>query len=173
MDDDWAIVIGINQYPKVVGASPLLGAVDDAKKFKQWLLKPEGGAVPQAHIGEFIQDASVSSGTLKPTESQLRYFRGSAAHLSAAAPVRAPAVPVLLRSRNFPTGRVHPQRRPADGKRHHADAFAAHPEYFAEGIRSSAYFKQVVLIMDCCRDFEKNVIPNHFDFLDPWITGNH
>jgi hypothetical protein len=74
MDDDWAIVIGINQYPKVVGASPLQGAVDDARKFKQWLVRPDGGAVPENHIGEFIQDSSVSSGKLRPTESQLRAF---------------------------------------------------------------------------------------------------
>jgi Caspase domain len=170
MDDDWAIVIGINQYPKVVGASPLQGAVDDARKFKAWLLKPEGGAVPQAHIGEFIQDASISSGTLKPTESQLRafiedqllsflpqrpfgrrlylYFSGHGISPTGQESIRNAAL--LMANASMPTPLLH-----------------IPGNILAEGMRSSAYFKQVVLIMDCCRDFEKNVIPNHFDFVDP------
>jgi hypothetical protein len=177
MKDDWAIVIGINQYPKVVGASPLLGAVDDARKFKQWLLKPEGGAVPPGHIGEFIQDPSVpsgSSGALKPTESQLRafiedqlltflpdrpfgrrlylYFSGHGISPTGQESIRNAAL--LMANAIMPTPLLH-----------------IPGNILAEGMRSSAYFKQVVLIMDCCRDFEKNVIPNHFDFLDPVDNG--
>jgi hypothetical protein len=170
MDDDWAIVIGINQYPKVVGASPLQGAVGDATKFKQWLLRPDGGAVPPGHIGEFIQDLSVSSGALKPTESQLRsfieeqllsflpnrpfgrrmylYFSGHGISPTGQESIRNAAL--LMANAIMPTPLLH-----------------IPGNILAEGLRSSAYFKQVVLIMDCCRDFEKNVIPNHFDFIDP------
>ena len=41
----WAIVVGINCYPKRTGLGPLKGAVADAADFADWALDPQGGAV--------------------------------------------------------------------------------------------------------------------------------
>lgn len=42
---NWAIVVGINNYPERAQQNPLLGAVADACDFADWALDPAGGAV--------------------------------------------------------------------------------------------------------------------------------
>jgi hypothetical protein len=42
MDEDYAIVVGINTYPKL---TPLTSAVNDANAFAEWLRDPEGGGI--------------------------------------------------------------------------------------------------------------------------------
>lgn len=46
--DDWALAVGITEYPDINGLSPLDGAEDDALDFLAWVTDPTGGAVPDA-----------------------------------------------------------------------------------------------------------------------------
>ena len=170
MDDDWAIVIGINQYPNVTGASALQGAVNDAQDFIHWLTRPDGGAVQDDHIGRFIQDTNAPSGTLKPAKSQFEAF------IEDRFLTILPQRPIGRRLYLYFSGHgISPtgQESIRNAALLMANAVMPAPllhipgNILAEGIRSSAYFSEVVLFMDCCRDVQKNVIPNVFDFFDP------
>lgn len=46
----WAIVVGINAYPKQADQGPLQGAVADACDFADWALDPAGGDVAPEHL---------------------------------------------------------------------------------------------------------------------------
>src|SRR5262249_5655878 len=63
-DTDWAIVAGISHYPYLEKAE-VPGAAGDAKRFKQWLMSPEGGGVPERNI-ELITPPETP--TAEPTE---------------------------------------------------------------------------------------------------------
>lgn len=47
---NFAIVVGINEYPQRAGQNPLDGAVDDACDFADWVLNPAGGDVPRENL---------------------------------------------------------------------------------------------------------------------------
>jgi hypothetical protein len=173
MENDWAIVIGINKYPKVTGAPSLQGAVDDAKKFCDWLEDPVGGAVPTEHIGTFFQDNTSSVPTV-PNESQLITFIEN--NLISMLPQRPFGRRFYLYCSGHgisPTG----QESIRNAALLMANAIMPTPLFhvsgniLAEGMRSSAYFQEVVLIMDCCRDLKKNVLPHSFQFIDPVEDG--
>jgi uncharacterized caspase-like protein len=174
MENDWAIVIGINQYPNVTGANDLQSAVNDAEDFIKWLVKDDGGAVPDDHIAKLLQKTSEVGGRFKPAKSQFEafvedrfltilpqrpigrrlylYFSGHGISPTGQESIRNAAL--LMANAVMPTPLLH-----------------IPGNILAEGMRSSAYFSEVVLFMDCCRDFQKNVIPNHFDFIDPVEIG--
>lgn len=42
---NYALVVGINEYPALSGLGPLKGAVADACDFAEWVIDPDGGAV--------------------------------------------------------------------------------------------------------------------------------
>jgi hypothetical protein len=51
MDEDFAIVVGIDSYPKL---PPLSSAVADATAFAEWLRKPDGGGITEQSRLEII-----------------------------------------------------------------------------------------------------------------------
>lgn len=48
--EDYAIVVGINQYPGLGAGRALKGAEADAQKFYEWLIAPDQGGVPPDHV---------------------------------------------------------------------------------------------------------------------------
>jgi hypothetical protein len=46
-EQDYAIVIGINAYPRL---RPLRGALSDAIEFAEWLRNPSGGGLPEGNV---------------------------------------------------------------------------------------------------------------------------
>ena len=56
---NWAIVIGINQYWKPEAC--LKGAINDARKMCEWLLRVDGGAVPPRNLYLLLTDPVVDS----------------------------------------------------------------------------------------------------------------
>jgi len=65
--EDYALVIGINDYPSYRG---LKGAVDDAKDFGQWLLDPNGGGIdPHDSKKCIVIDSSPSP--IKPLQQHI------------------------------------------------------------------------------------------------------
>ena len=43
--NDYAVVVGINHYP---GLSDLKGAENDARAFQDWLVRKDGGNIPNS-----------------------------------------------------------------------------------------------------------------------------
>ncbi len=52
-DQDFAVVVGINGYPQL---TPLRGAHQDANSFKNWLLSPDGGGLPEENVRLILSD---------------------------------------------------------------------------------------------------------------------
>jgi hypothetical protein len=49
MDGDWALRVGIDRYLKA-GVKALHGAVGDATRFRDWVIRPPGGGVDPGHV---------------------------------------------------------------------------------------------------------------------------
>jgi hypothetical protein len=171
MKDDWALVYGINQYPNVLGALPLQGAVKDAEKFIDWLNRPDGGAVPKNHLGMFLQKTGSPVSATRPTELNIRRFIQDRF-----LPKVKKKIPIGRRLYLYFSGHgISPTGQEAIRNSALLMADAMTPELLfhipgnilAEGMRSSAYFQEVVLIMDCCRDLKENVAPNDFKYFAP------
>lgn len=58
-DAHFAVVVGINRYP---GLTDLMGPLDDAADFVDWLVSPTGGAVPIANVFEVPATRDLSPG---------------------------------------------------------------------------------------------------------------
>lgn len=55
-DNDYALVLGINDYPKY---RPLRGAIPDAEEFAKWLVDDvRGGGLPDTHVETIISKAA-------------------------------------------------------------------------------------------------------------------
>jgi hypothetical protein len=49
--NDYALVIGVDHYPEWAnGAKTLSGPSNDARDFRDWLVSPSGGGLPEAHV---------------------------------------------------------------------------------------------------------------------------
>ncbi|MGL4597840.1 MAG: caspase family protein [Bacteroidia bacterium] len=54
MEEDYALIIGIDHYKPDGGLRMLNGPIRDANKFKQWLLDPNGGNIPKENTVELL-----------------------------------------------------------------------------------------------------------------------
>jgi hypothetical protein len=152
--EDWAIVVGISAYP---GISEAVGAEADARAFRDWLIDPAGGDVPQDQV-ELIVTSEYGPPWERPEPAKPTFLELWAAGEK------------LLR-RGEGTGCV--------GRRLYL-YFAGHGiaaketetallmanahkramgaplhwlgEYTAEHFRQSSYFDEILLFMDCCRE---------------------
>lgn len=69
----YAVVVGIDRYP---GISDLTGAKADATKFAEWLLHPEGGALPRDNVQVLVKSPDeeatyMSLETAEPTQDSI------------------------------------------------------------------------------------------------------
>jgi hypothetical protein len=175
MENDWALVVGINRYP-LAGVKTLHGAVHDAEKFRDWVIDEKGGNVDPDQVKLLLSPP-------KPTETEARpkpvlsqifeffetlpmmlggghgrrlyvYLSGHGISPSGTESVRNAAL-LMANARspnlwhNFP-GNV-----------------------WAEGARSAALFREVVLIMDCCRDLKNSANVHPHIFGDPTPDAKH
>ena len=69
-DQDFAIVIGINAYPQL---PPLRGAIQDALLFKNWLVRADGGGVPEDNIRLVLSPDSLAGNPInaKPGKGEI------------------------------------------------------------------------------------------------------
>ena len=56
--EDFAIVVGINAYPQL---TPLRGALQDANMFKNWLISPKGGDLPDTNVKTILSPDGFAS----------------------------------------------------------------------------------------------------------------
>jgi len=151
--DDYAVIVGITSYP---GLKPLQGPENDARVFSEWVEDPAGGQVPGTNIFT-IYSSMYAQTTMAPDAHP---WKGD---------VYA-AFDKLLDLGNKNGGRtgrrlymffaghgITPENEvdeaallmanAARGKLSHIPGRAV-----ATYLRAAAYFDQVVLFMDCCRD---------------------
>lgn len=59
--EDYAIIVGVQEYPGIDdpanGQPSLSGTENDARAFRDWLVSPEGGAVPADHVDMILSSA--------------------------------------------------------------------------------------------------------------------
>ena len=156
MKDDWALIVGINSYPLASGIPPLGGAVRDSMKFLEWVKDPKGGDIPEAdgHICHLTSpEVTPKSARPRPVFSEIvKFFEemlfqlgndpGRRLYIYLSGHGISPVNQAAIRNAALLMADTRPP--------------ALYPSFtanlWAETIRSSALFREVVLVMDCCRD---------------------
>jgi hypothetical protein len=151
--DDFGIVVGINHYPEL---GNLDGPENDARGFWEWLISPQGGAVPpdnvtlitcpQPPVSSPVHarpktedlDAAFDLLQMRATEDGRGGLAGRRLYIFLAghgfAPNLEDAALLMANAGKTRTG-YHIPGRP-----------------YANWFRAAAYFREVVLFMDCCRE---------------------
>ena len=151
--NDYAVVVGINHYP---GISDLKGAENDARAFRNWLVRKDGGDIPDSYPNLQV----ILSSDFQPTND-----------VDDALPTIIEINKALTRlirfgiENNGQIGRRLYLFMAGHGFAPDVDESAlkmANADYlnpahfagnaYAKWFRSAAFFEEVVLIMDCCRD---------------------
>jgi len=148
--DDYAIVVGIDTYHDGT-IPPLKGCVNDARLFERWLVHKEGGnldpknvkvivsgaAAPPQPVKDDIESTMIGLIDAYQTSGRRRrrlYLWFSGHGVTPQGPYDDCAVLMINALRPTGLGRNIPGR------------------LAAERLRKRAIFKEVVLIMDCCRE---------------------
>lgn len=167
--DDHAVVVGITDYPKL---KSLRGAVLDACAFRDWLVSPDGGAIPDANVRLITSPEKPDPDPLKarPVVADVQlaldglqqlgfdnankagrrlwlYFSGHGV---------APAVgDVALLMANATIQRLY--------------YLPVRP--YVEWFQAAAMFDEVVLVADCCREHLARLRPFALPWDDLGATG--
>lgn len=168
MDGDWALCVGIDRYPKA-GVKALHGAVGDATRFRDWVIRPNGGGVDPGHVMLLTSPAHDQPGKPpKPAFSNIwTFFEGLTFQLGSEPGRR---LYIYLSGHGISPSGQQSVRNAAllmanAVKPNHLHNFPGN--VWAEGARSAALFREVVLFMDCCRDLQNNAILMPHPFGDP------
>lgn len=165
--NDRAIVVGVKDYPAL---GNLDGPENDARDFQQWLLDPQGGDVPAANIKRILSsDFGVTANPLDAEPTTMRLERafdelydlgnnngGKAGH----------RLYIYLAGHGFAPSLEDAALLMANAARgksgHHISG-----KTYANWFRQSAFFDEVVLFMDCCREHSARagVRPTPYDAL--------
>jgi hypothetical protein len=150
--NDHAIVAGVERYPFL---GDLGGPENDAKDFEAWLLDPNGGAVPPANIRRILSsDFAVTGNPLdaEPTTVRLeRKFEELYDLGDANGGKTGRRLYVYLAGHGFAPSLEDAALLMANAARgrsgHHISG-----RTYANWFRQSAFFDEIVLFMDCCRE---------------------
>lgn len=152
--NDYAILVGVADYP-VAKYTRLKGPLHDVAYFRKWLLDPAGGDMDEANIRELVSPNPTIEAhkDYPPTEVNFWEVLQDIVFVKDQ-PMRRDGRLYLYFSGHGFSGFAD--------KRHHAalymgNAGAALPvnvcgTFAAEWCRRAAVFKEIILIMDCCRD---------------------
>jgi hypothetical protein len=157
--DDHAIVVGINSYPAL---SNLDGPENDADALVEWLRDPQGGDMPEANVHRYVSSMYANppqpGGPEPTTVSICRAFEDLIVKGQENAE-KEPPEPAGRRLYIFLAGHgVAPPNNMDDAALLMANAGRGRMGHYLPGrplashFRGAAYFKEVVLLMDCCRD---------------------
>jgi uncharacterized caspase-like protein len=166
MENDWALVVGINRYP-LAGVKPLKGAVHDAEKFHEWLIDEKGGNVDPNQVTLLLSPPKPSGTETrpKPVLSQIFEFFETLPMMLGGGHGRR--LYVYLSGHGISPSGTESVRNAAllMANARSPNLWHNFPgNIWAEGARSAALFREVVLIMDCCRDLKNsaNIHPHIF-----------
>jgi len=166
MKEDFAIIIGINDYtpPTQRGLKTLQGAVNDANKLEAWIASATGGNVPAGNIKKIIS----SPNPLKPLQDEIDdafleietaiqskggkgrrlYFYFAGHGLGTLDNTSNTALCLANWSEN---------RRQS----------ALSSEEYKDGIKQYGYFEEIIFVADCCRNTKINIKPKAPTFSIP------
>jgi uncharacterized caspase-like protein len=173
--NDRAIVVGVKDYPSL---GNLDGPENDAKDFEQWLLDPQGGAVPAANIKRILSsDFAVTANPLdaEPTTIRLERAFDDLYELGNNNGAKAGRrLYIYLAGHGFAPSLEDAALLMANAARgksgHHISG-----KTYANWFKQSAFFDEVVLFMDCCREHSARagVRPTPYDALIAGAPARH
>jgi len=162
--DDWAIVVGIQSYFDAGSLGALSGPENDANDFYKWVTSPDGGAVPAPAQAKLILSSQFTQPFQKPEDAQPTADAIVSAfnHLKEVANENAEnglgltvgdRLYIFFAGHGFApsyddklTALLTAEASVANSKLQHVIG-----SYMADWFWRAAYFKQVLLFMDCCR----------------------
>lgn len=166
MKEDFAIIIGINDYytpPNLMGLKTLQGAINDANEIEAWVASPTGGNVPIGNIKKII--SAPNSNPPRPLqeaiddafleiEQSIRAKGGSAKRLyfyfaGHGLGTLDNTVDTALCLANW-----------SENRRQSALSSEAYKDF----IKQYGYFDEIIFIADCCRNTKINIKPLHPTF---------
>ncbi len=165
MPRDWALVVGIDRYPRA-GVDPLEGAVGDAMRFHHWVTRPEGGGVDPGQAILLTSPRQEEPGAIpRPMLAEIVGFFDELAYRLAGEPGRR--LYIYLSGHGISPSGQQSVRNAALLMANAVKPNLLHNfpgNIWAEGVRSAALFREVVLFMDCCRDLQNNapLMPHMF-----------
>lgn len=155
-NQDYAIVVGINYYPKL---GSLEGAEYDADQFAAWLADPNGGALPDQNIRrvrtcDFHPPPPATDFDAKPNVDSFQQQLLALVTNNAGNGLRQPAGRRLYL---YFSGHGFSGSSASEAALYAANA--GYPQYphiaatrYADWLQSAALYQEIILIMDCCRD---------------------
>jgi hypothetical protein len=170
MKEDFAIIIGINDYTPLnqYGLRTLQGAINDANKIEEWISSITGGKVPHANIKKIISNPN----PLKPLQDEIDdafldieysikrkggharrlyfYFAGHG-----------------LGTLDSPNDTALCLANWSENRRQSALS----SEQYKDNIHKYGYFEEIIFIADCCRNTKINIKPKSptFEALSPGL----
>lgn len=155
-EQDFAVVVGINKYDAGSEFPELKGPANDAEELIAWLKDEKGGGILPEHIDPFVV-LSNNNGN-KPTQSAIVGALRDLFTLSR--PVDEPIgrrLYVFLAGHGFTSSIALSLLHSVDTRRA-APAFVSGTQWL-DCFHENALFDELVLCMDCCRDYEPNFDP--------------
>lgn len=164
MKDDFALIIGINDYTpqKFNGPKSLAGAIRDANLFEKWVIDKKGGGVLPSNCEKIISNPD----PLNPIQNQIdeaykrlhklirangnkarRFYFYFSGHGIGLTTNRSKEVALCLANWS------EDERNEALGA-----------ELYQDAINQYGYFEEIIFILDCCRNTKVNVTPKHPSF---------
>jgi hypothetical protein len=153
--DHHAVVVGIGTYP---GFTDLVGPVADARAMRDWLVDPDGGDVDPANVrvlcsDDFHPPPPQGIDDARPLDSEIRALFRPLIERGIEAPFFGQRLYIYMAGHGFSV--ADPARARLTGLYAANACLALAPHVvataFAEWFRLHAVFREVILILDCCR----------------------
>ena len=169
MKDDFALIIGINDYtpPNESGLRSLGGAINDVNHFEAWLTDPLGGNVPTKNCKKVVSNRN----PLKPIQKEID---DAYLEIDSMISVNGPGRRFYFYFAGHGVGLMNATKEVAlclanwsEIRRN--EALGA--ELYKETFNQYGYFEEIIFILDCCRNTKVNINPARPCF-SPIIPGN-
>jgi hypothetical protein len=152
---DYAVVVGIAQYP---GLTNLKGPIVDAQAVHDWLVDPEGGKIDKGNV-ELISSAQfdpIDPGDPRPTSGAVETALGRIATKTQKA--AGNRLYLYFSGHGFAP-------KPEEGALFTAEASQLLPWHvyvhsWLKTFRNAGLFRDFVLWMDCCMNYQQSVVAN-------------
>lgn len=158
-ENDYGIVVGINRYRHPY-YDDLRGAVNDARDFVRWLKSPSGGNIGKKQIAVHLSDAKGLKPRLQALHDSFHELIKRSAHGEKKSGRR---LYIYLAGHGVGTEDVDGAGLLAAD--HDLDRDSWLPgKIFADMFRKGGLFDEVLLFMDCCRDYDEELTAPHNPF---------
>lgn len=161
--DDYALVVGIANYP---GLQSLEGPLNDARAFYDWVISPDGGAVPEENAFLILSDEASGEEGLDEAENARPVFDDLDRILRQNIIIKAVKQDYYLGRRLYLYFSGHGYAQKIDevslimANSNNIAGIIGYPgSIAASNLRSTGIFDEIVLLMDCCRDNYPTPIP--------------